>query len=101
VSRPPPPGSILRTVSRLVTRATAEDPELLDRVRQELFRELNEFADRCGYTRHTTREVLNLDRLTLTGLMSPRTDGQWPAIHEAIAEDERDLRRLKNPGDPF
>lgn len=96
-----PPGTILRTVSRRISAADAADPATVDAVRAILLDELNEFADRCGFTRSETREDLRPDMLVLTGMMSPRTDGQWPEIHQAVADARADLRALKETGDAF
>ena len=96
-----PPGTILRTVSRRMSAADLADENILTIVRAILIDELNLWADRHGYTRSVTRESTSIDALTLTGQMHPRTDGEWPAIHAAIAEDRDDLRRLRNPGNPF
>jgi hypothetical protein len=99
--RPQPPGTILRTVTRRMSRAELEDEMVLAAARCLLLDELTEWADRCGYTRSVTRESVNHDSLTLTGMMSPRTDGQWPSIHRAVAEDALDRQELRNTGDPF
>ena len=99
--RPRPPGTILRTVTRRMSAADLADENILVIVRQILLDELQAWADRCGYTRSETRESINHDSLTLTGMMSPRTDGQWPEIHAAVAEDREEMQRLRNPGDPF
>lgn len=96
-----PPGTILRTVSRKMSAADLADENILVIVRSILVEELNTWADRHGYTRSETREMTTVDSLVLTGMMSPRTDGQWPAIHQAVAEDREEMRRLRNPGDPF
>jgi len=99
--RPRPPGTILRTVSRRMSAADMKDEDTLAAARLGLLEDLNRWADLCGYTRSETRESVTQDTLTLTGMMSPRTDGQWPSIHAAAYEDELDRQRLRNPGDPF
>lgn len=99
--RPRPPGTILRTVSRRMSAADMQDDDTLAAARLGLLEDLNRWADLCGYTRSETRETVSHDTLTLTGMMSPRTDGQWPSIHAAIAEDREEMRLLRNPGDPF
>lgn len=80
--------------------ADLADPATVDAVRAILLDELQEYADRCGYLRAQTREHTTVDGLTLTGMMSPRTDGQWPEIHAAILQDRDDREALRLRTDP-
>ena len=83
-----------------MSAADLPDENILTIVRAILIDELNLWADRCGYTRSVTRESTSTDSLTLTALMVPRTDGEWPLIHQAIAEDSRQAERRLRPTDP-
>jgi hypothetical protein len=96
-----PVGTLLRTATRRLSPADLADEATMAAARCLLLDELDDWANRCGYTRSETRETVTHDGLALTGMMSPRTDGQWPQIHQAIREDEMDRHRMSVLGDPF
>jgi len=78
-------------------RHFAHDSEMVDRVRVRLIETAQRYMDTHGYTNvGISWEMTQPNDPTGVYLMRleveilPRTDGQWPAIHAAIAEDEAD-----------
>jgi hypothetical protein len=90
-----------RTAQTRLSPAGAALPEAIDHARERLSRDMVRWLDTHGYvvTGDATWETELEDEaigarmgliIRLTIEMAPRTDGEWPAIHQAIAEDEAD-----------
>jgi hypothetical protein len=84
-----------------LSRECATDHVLVDRVRVKLVDRAQRYMDKYGYTGVNIRWELSppidptgLYLLRLEAEMFPRTDGEWPSIRQAIAEDEADRAEL-------
>jgi hypothetical protein len=86
------------TVKHRLTRTEAERPEIVDRVRDKLVDEVYRWCNGNGYSPNEASWESTMDgafdtvTLLLTVKLTPRTDGEWPAIRAAIAEDEADRK---------
>jgi hypothetical protein len=85
------------TAIRQLERHFATDPAMVDRVRADLVAEAQRHMDTHGYTSSEISWEMNQPSdpmgvyvMRLDMSMVPRTDGEWPAIRAAIAEDEAD-----------
>jgi len=94
---PPRFDPVVFTTTEQLEPQHAHDPEMVDRVRDRLVETARRHMDTHGYdstdinwamTQPSDPADVYVMRLTVA--MVPRTDGQWPAIHAAIAEDEAD-----------
>jgi hypothetical protein len=104
IARPPrrprkPPAPFQRVVfQHAVTRAETTYPEIIDRVREKLSGQATVWCDGHGYLPgDCTWETVPNDKFEtvtfrLTVEVTPRTDGEWPAIRQALAEDEADRK---------
>jgi hypothetical protein len=92
-----PPAHFERvTFQHTLTRADTAFPEIVDRVREKLADSAANWCETHGYLAgdgswetapNTAFETVTM-RLTVE--IEPRTDGEWPALHRAIAEDKAD-----------
>jgi len=86
------------TVQHRITRADAEHPEIVDRVRDKLVDQVQRWCDANGYHPGGGDWESSMDGafdtviIRLTTAITPRMDGEWPAIRQAIAEDEADRK---------
>jgi hypothetical protein len=78
-------------------RHFAHDPEMVNRVRARLVAEGQRYMDTHGYTSAgiswemtQPSDPMGIYLMRLEVELYPRTDGEWPAIRAAIAEDEAD-----------
>ncbi len=85
------------TAMRQLERHFAHDPAMVDRVRADLVAEAQRHMDTHGLTSSEISwemsqpsDPLGIYVMRLDMAMVPRTDGEWPAIRAAIAEDEAD-----------
>jgi hypothetical protein len=88
---------VIRTETVVLSPVAMRRPEIVDRARDDLLARLQVWVDRAG------REVVEvtwstdppidgsaLSSLRLEAMTIERTDGEWPAIHQARREDEAD-----------
>jgi hypothetical protein len=92
-----PPQPFERVVfQHAVTRAETVYPEIIDRVREKLSHQATVWCAGHGYHpgdaswETIPQEKFETVVFRLTVEVTPRTDGEWPAIRAAIAEDEAD-----------
>jgi hypothetical protein len=85
------------TSTEQLLREHATDPEMVNRVRERLVAAGQRYMDTHGYTSSEIAWSMNhpddptgLYVVRLEVYMLPRTDGEWPAIRQAIEEDEAD-----------
>jgi hypothetical protein len=85
------------TSTEQLLREYAHDPEMVDRARTNLVEAAQRYMDAHGYTSSEIAWSMNhpdnptgLYVVRLEVSMLPRTDGEWPAIRQAIEEDEAD-----------
>jgi hypothetical protein len=88
---------VMFTAVRQLERHLAHDPEIVDRARADLVAEAQKHMDTYGYTSANISwemsqpsDPLGIYLMRLDMQMMPRTDGEWPAIRQALAEDEAD-----------
>jgi hypothetical protein len=98
--RRPAPAHFERvTFQEGLTRSMAERPEVVDKVRERLSYAAEHWCETHGYlATGATWETVPADEFStvifrLTAEIAPRTDGEWPAIHEAIRQDQLDRER--------
>jgi hypothetical protein len=94
-----PPTMYERVVfQHAVTRAETVYPEIVDRVREKLSGQATVWCDGHGYLpgdaswETIPQEKFETVTFRLTVEVTPRTDGEWAAIRQAIAEDEADRK---------
>jgi hypothetical protein len=90
------------TVQCVIDRTAMRDPELLDGARNRLVEQLERMTTTTGYQVAQVRwetdppvDETDTVMLRLEASCVPRTDGEWPALHAALAEDERDREAAK------
>jgi hypothetical protein len=114
-----PLDTLIRCESQVLSRASAERPEVVAKAVDLLLRRIKRWATHNGYllAGHRTYTVENAATmsviLTVESYLRPRTDGEWPSIHLAIRQDKadrealsraeraRDAPRLPRSPDPF
>jgi len=90
------------TAIATLPRASSSDRESVELAQERLFAQATKHLDDCGYVGahvHFTTDPPNdatssvIVRLEVE--MLPRDDGEWAAVHQAIAEDEADRAEAK------
>jgi hypothetical protein len=92
-----PAGGMVLVVDGSLTDELAREVEVVEAFKDRMERTAEIWADRHGYTiaRGSWSTLPPVDRLVTVPLrlecfLAPRTDGEWPAIHAAVAEDAAD-----------
>ena len=95
--RPDPPPTVTVTFHHVLTREFAREVEYVDRARRSLSDSAEHYAETHGMTVVTghwstdpPNDAMRTVTIRLEAEMLLRTDGEWAAIHQAIAEDAAD-----------
>ena len=88
---------VIRTETVVLSPAALRDPVVVERAREQLVARLQLWVDRAGrqvvevtWSTDPPIDGTTLSSLRLEAMTIERTDGEWPALHQARREDEAD-----------
>jgi hypothetical protein len=103
------PDLLVRTETVVLSPVALREPKIVDRAREDLVARLQRWCDQTGrevwqvsWSTDPPIDGSMLSALRLEAATVHRTDGEWPALHRAMAEDEADREaarreRAENP----